>query len=79
MPNANFSKEDVIAIVSAMLPKFKEACECQDGDAILMHQDAFAADLQGDDITLLGMAVKFAGFYGRTITIIGKHNETIKS
>lgn len=78
MPENNFTKDDITAFVSVHLPKFAEACKTKKGDAILMHQDAFAADLQSNELTLLGMAIKFAGFHGRPITIIGTHNETLK-
>ena len=32
---------------------------------------------QDDEYKLLGMAIKFAGLYGREVRIIGKNGETL--
>jgi len=45
-------------------------------DMVLIHQDAFAASYHADEYTLLGMAVKFAGDHGKSITIHGWCGET---
>jgi len=47
-------------------------------DAIIIHQDSFAADYQQDAYTLLGMAIKFAGLHGKEVRIIGTSMETLK-
>jgi hypothetical protein len=44
---------------------------------VVLHQDAFAADYQDDEYKLLGMAIKFAGLYGKEIRIVGKNRETV--
>jgi hypothetical protein len=59
-----------------MLPEFVKSCE-ETGDPLLIHQDAFAADY--NEYELLGMAIKFAGLYGKELRIIGKNRETLRS
>jgi hypothetical protein len=56
------------------LPDFVKSCK-EAGDPLLIHQDAFAVDY--DEYELLGMAVKFAGLYGKEVRIIGKNRETL--
>jgi hypothetical protein len=53
------------------------ACRAND-DAVIIHQDSFAADYQDDEYALLGMAIKFAGIYGKEVRIIGTNRETLK-
>ncbi len=36
----------------------------------MLHQDAFAAGYDEDEYALLGMAVKYAGLHGVTVTVI---------
>jgi hypothetical protein len=60
-----------------LLPDFVRACRGND-EVVLIHQDSFAADYQDDEYTLLGMAIKFAGLYGKEIRIIGTNRETLK-
>lgn len=50
--------------------------ECN-GIQILLHQDAFAADYQDREYLLLGMAIKYAGIFGREVVIAGKNRETL--
>jgi len=57
--------------IQTRLPDFASACE-SDTAVILIQQDAFAADLQEEEFTLLGRAVKYAGFFGKEIRIIAK-------
>ena len=59
-----------------MLPEFVKACAETVGDPLLIHQDGFAADY--DEYELLGMAIKFAGLYGKELHIIGKNRETLR-
>lgn len=54
--------------IQTRLPDFVSACE-GDTEVILMHQDAFAADYQEEEFALLGRAIKFAGLFGKDITI----------
>jgi hypothetical protein len=44
---------------------------------VLLHQDAFAADYQEDEYTLLGMAIKYAGLRGKEVRVIGKNRSTL--
>jgi hypothetical protein len=46
---------------------------------VLIHQDAFAADYQEEEYSLLGKAVKYAGLFGKDILINGKNSETLKA
>jgi len=39
-------------------------------EEILIHQDAFAVDLQEEGFALLGRAVKYAGFFGKEVRVI---------
>ena len=57
-----------------ILPEFVKSCAETDGP-LLIHQDGFAADY--DEYELLGMAIKFAGLYGKELHIIGKNRETL--
>ena len=57
--------------IQARLPDFASACE-NDTEVILIHQDAFAANLQEEEFALLGRAVKYAGFFGKEVRIIAK-------
>ena len=58
------------------LPDFVKSCKGTDGP-LLIHQDAFAADY--DEYELLGMAIKFAGLYGKEVRIIGKNRDTLSA
>jgi hypothetical protein len=44
---------------------------------VLLHQDAFAADYQEDEYTLLGMAIKYAGLRGKEVRVIGKNRSSL--
>jgi len=57
--------------VQRRLPEFAAACE-SDTEVVLMHQDAFAADLQEEEFALLGRAIKFAGLFGKDVTIAAR-------
>jgi hypothetical protein len=67
----------LVAKIKHLLPDFIKACLAGD-DAVIIHQDSFAADYQDDEYALLGMAIKFAGLYGKEVRIIGKNRETLK-
>ena len=43
----------------------------------MRHQDAFAADYQEDEYTLLGMAIKYAGLHGKEVQVIGKARSSL--
>jgi hypothetical protein len=53
-----------------MLPEFVKSCT-DTGVPLLIHQDAFGADY--DEYELLGMAIKFAGLFGKEVRIVGKN------
>ena len=62
--------------IEKMLPDFVKLCR-ETGDPLLIHQDAFAADY--DEYELLGMAIKFAGLYGKEVRIVGKNRGTLSA
>jgi hypothetical protein len=71
-------KEEALAAeVERLLPDFVNSCRDK-ADAVIIHQDAFAADYQDHEYALLGKAIKFAGLHGREVRIIGKNRETLK-
>ena len=65
------------AEVERLLPDFVNSCRDK-ADAVIIHQDSFAADYQDHEYALLGKAIKFAGLHGKEIRIIGKNRETIE-
>jgi hypothetical protein len=71
-PDEKLQRElDLRYEIQRLLPKFAAACE-SDAEMVLMHQDAFAADLREDEFALLGRAIKFAGLLGKDVTITAK-------
>lgn len=64
--------EALEAALNEIIPQFVEACKKSEGEGIYMHQDAFAAQLDIDEILLLGMAIKFAGHHGKEVTVTPK-------
>lgn len=62
---------NLISIIKATLPNFARACHEQDVPAIILHQDAIAADYQEEEYHLLGMAIEFAGINSRDVVISG--------
>jgi hypothetical protein len=72
-------KEAALAAkIKDLLPDFVRACQAND-DVVIIHQDSFAVDYQDDEYALLGMAIKFAGPYGKEIRITGTNRETFKA
>jgi hypothetical protein len=59
-------ESSLIATIRRRLPEFAKACS-DDTELVLLHQDAFAADYQEDEYTLLGMAIKYAGLRGEEV------------
>jgi hypothetical protein len=68
-------ESSLIATIRTKLPEFAKAC-ADDTELVLLHQDAFAADCQEDEYTLLGMAIKYAGLRGKEVRVIGKNRHT---
>lgn len=71
-------EEKLIAEIEEQLPEFTKACNEQGAQAIMLHQDAFAADYQDYEYPLLGKAIKYAGLKGKEVHIMGKNGETLK-
>lgn len=81
MPNINRPElaqreANLIAAIESKLPEFAKACREDDIPTIILHQDAFAADFQEEEYRLLGMAIKFAGVYGREVLVSGTNRGT---
>jgi hypothetical protein len=78
MTNQELEKREKVLrmAMERMLPEFVKSCT-ETGDPLLIHQDAFGADY--DECELLGMAIKFAGLYGKEIHSIGKNRETLRA
>jgi hypothetical protein len=68
---------NLIAAIEGRLPDFAKACRAPDAPMVILHQDAFAADYQEEEYRRLGMAIKFAGIYGKEVRIHGKNRETV--
>ena len=79
LPEKELMEKEVAlaAEVERLLPDFVNSCRDK-ADVVIIHQDAFAADYQDDEYTLLGKAIKFAGLHGKEVRIIGKNRETLK-
>ena len=51
---------------------------CQgEAPVIIFHQDAFAADYQPTECSLLSMAIKYARLMGKEVRIIGQNRATL--
>ena len=67
--------ETLKTTVEHYLPDFVKAVEAvkhsegEDKGILVIHQDAFAASYHKDEYTLLGLAIKYAGLHGVTVTI----------
>jgi DNA-directed RNA polymerase alpha subunit len=74
-------KKQLTTKIESVLPDFanaiKAAAKEEPKKLLIIHQDAFSADY--DEYELLGMAVKYAGLYGVSITIQGLNRETLCS
>ena len=70
------------ATIRHYIPEFAKAVDAfaadvgSKGDVIYLHQDAFAAGYHDDEYVLLGMAIKFAGLHGVSVSIHGRNHET---
>ena len=69
-------ESNLIATIRTKLPEFGKAC-ADDTELVLLHQDAFAADYQENEYTLLGMAIKYAGLRGKEVCVIGKNRSML--
>ena len=80
MPEREIAEKEfcLTKAVENLLPEFVKSCR-ENSDVVVLHQDGFAVHYQDDEYRLLGMAIKFAGLYGREVRIIGKNGETLNS
>jgi hypothetical protein len=70
--------EKLSRLVREKCPQF-EAMANDDTAMVILHQDAFAADLQDEEIALLGAFIKVLGHMGKEITITGRCRETVEA
>lgn len=63
----------LVQTVEEQLPEFVKACSAAI-DVVVLHQDAFAANYQEAECTLLGMAVKYAGLCGKEVRIVSSRS-----
>lgn len=68
-------ESSLIATIRTKLPDFARMC-ADDTEHVLLHQDAFAADYQEDEYTLLGMAIKYAGLRAKEVRVIGRNRSS---
>jgi hypothetical protein len=68
-------ESSLIATIRQQLPDFARMC-ASDVEIVMLHQDAFAADYQEDEYTLLGMAIKYAGLRGKEVRVIGRNRSS---
>lgn len=61
-----YTKVDIISTIENNLPSFASAANNQDGEKIILTQDAFNLK----ESWLLGAAIKYAGFKNKSIEII---------
>ena len=66
----------LVRTIQQKLPDFAKAC-ADEVDVVIIHQDAFAADYQEDELRLLGMAIKYAGLSGKEVQVIGRNRQTV--
>ncbi len=65
-------------LVEIHLPELATMAKDSETEGVLLHQDAFAADYQEEELLLLGAAIKYIGMTSdKQITIIGKDQETL--
>jgi hypothetical protein len=69
-------ESSLIATIRRKLPDFAKACAV-DAELVLLHQDAFAADYQEDEYTLLGMAIKYAGLRSKEVRVIVQNRSSL--
>ena len=77
LPELPRREANLIATIEAKLPEFAKACHERDIPTIILHQDAFAADYQEEEYRLLGMAIEFAGVYGRDVLVNGTNRGSL--
>jgi len=66
--SSSFSHEEIAKILAEQMPGWKAACENPGAEVVLLTQAAFGYSLE--EIVLLAVAVKYAGTFGKTVTIV---------
>jgi hypothetical protein len=58
------------------LPEFARMC-ADSVEEVIFHQDAFAADYQEHEFSLLGRAIKYAELLGKNVHVVGRNAPTL--
>lgn len=72
-------KQEIIKQVESKIPDFADMIKKNNGEAMIIHQDAFCADYDTEELMLLGMAIKYAGMKEGCgdLMIHGKNRSTL--
>lgn len=62
--------------VEKYVPEFVAGLREPKTKIVMLHQDAFASGYDYDEYVILGMAIKLAGLYGKTIHFHGLTGDT---
>jgi hypothetical protein len=68
--------EELARFVRTKCKQFDELVNVE-ADVVLLHQDAFAADLDTEELLLLGSFIKVLGHMGKEVRIIGRCRGTL--
>lgn len=73
-------EHELSSTIESKIPDFALKCSgLPKAEVLILHQDAFAADYQPDELLLLGMAIKYAGIHGKVVHFIGTNRETLST
>jgi hypothetical protein len=77
---SSYQKEEMSVKKAGSVRHARICKECEsDVSVVLIHQDAYAADCQMNEYALLGMAIKYAGLFGKEVRVIRTNRETVKA
>jgi hypothetical protein len=57
-------------------PEYAKMCRGEES-VIIFRQDAFAADYEPNEFSLLGIAIKYDGLMGKEVRIISRNQATL--
>jgi hypothetical protein len=61
------TNDEVAELVRQQMPRFQVACDHADADTVIFSQMAFGSS--EEELFLMGVAVRYAGIVGKTVTI----------
>lgn len=65
---SQFSEDDIGRVVEQELPDWKNACQTQDAETVILTQKAFGQSAK--ELLLLGAAIKYAGKAHKNVTVV---------